>query len=223
MSSNSRSSIVSARGNLPQPISGNRTKKRSLVHPRVSFRDSVPSPTGLTGSPLRAFWLSYLRCALFRRTPKGVTPSVLPLTRSETPHARLVEQALTGLPPDTFLRTQPRSLRALNGLNPQCGITPASLPESPTWTTTSNCRVEGREEAKRLTPLTQQDNGLSPSPPFGLHPAGAAKRHWIEPGDCSFRDELVLIFEGLYFREPPSSTDKPLSRHPALRVQLHLT
>ena len=88
---------------------------------------------------------------------------------------------------------------------------------------------KGREEAKRLTPLFLQDNGFSPSPPFADlilqealaqldDPAGAAKRHWIERGDCSFIDELALIIEGLYFREPPSSTDKPVSRHPALRV-----
>lgn len=30
-------------------------------------------------------------------------------------------------------------------------------------------------------------------------PLEAAKRHWIERGDCSFRGELVLIFECLTF------------------------
>lgn len=93
-------------------ISGNRTKKRSLTLwgpsplPSSTCRDSVPSPTGLTGSPLRASWLSYSRCAFFGRNPKGVTPSVPPLARSEAPHARLVEQTLRDFHP---IRSEERS------------------------------------------------------------------------------------------------------------------
>jgi hypothetical protein len=65
--------------------------------------------------------------------------------------------------------------RALNGLNPQCGITPASLPglthlnhhgQSPCF--------KGREEAKRLTLLLARQRSFSVAPVRGPNCARAS-------------------------------------------------
>ncbi len=99
MSSDSRPSIVSAISFKRLRFQGIELRSTPLPLCSSACRDSVPSPTGLTGLPLRAFWLSYSRCVIFERNPKGVTPSVPPLTRSEAPHARLVEQTLRDFHP----------------------------------------------------------------------------------------------------------------------------
>ena len=69
-----------------------------------------------------------------------------------------------------------------------------------------------------MTAPMPMHRGVSASPPF--HMPAQRRRH----GSKSLSDRTLRLIPDLqsqrvYFNEPPSSTDKPLSWHPALLAQ----
>ena len=114
---------------------------------------------------------------------------VPPVARLRVPHASEVERAFTG----TCTRI---ALEGAFTLSPSTGFAPAL------------CHYGLR--------LPLQAEGLSLSPALG------AKEYWIESPDYSPLG-IRLTYNvsrpwSDYSAKPPSSTDKPLSWHPALRV-----
>ena len=137
-------------------------------------------------------------------------------------------QALAGLSWLSFSR--PRDFPAVPepGPGPAPAVTSRRLPTPAHVPRTSLCRQArspwadlqpcGRSPTLHMTAPMQTHQGLSASPPFRV-PA-TRRRHGSKTlSDRTLRLISDIQSQRVYFSEPPSSTDKPLSWHPALLAQ----